>query len=88
MPIARGVSTPRSASSAVISSMKMPLPGESSPEPSGHSGRPPRSGSELVTWTPIDGLPSMPTRITSSPRRTCTSIAPATAAAIRRQWRR
>ena len=38
--------------------------------------------------TPSEGLPSMPTMITSSPRRTCTSIAPTTARAIPRQWRR
>src|SRR5919206_169872 len=62
----------------------MPAPGESSSVPSGHSGRPPRAGSELVMCTPMEGLPSMPTMITSSPRRTCTSIAPATALARRR----
>src|SRR6185503_3608627 len=87
-PPARGAGTPRRASSASSASIRIPLPVVSSGAPSGHSGRPPRSGSELVIRTPIDGLPSRPTSTTSSPRATRASIAPATALAIRSQWRR
>ena len=49
---------PRAANSSRSSSMKIPWPDTSSSVPSGHSGRPPLRGSELVTHTPIEGLPS------------------------------
>ena len=83
-----GKPIPRLASALRISSTKMPSPLTCSAVPSGHSGRPPRSGSELVTVTPIDGLPSTPTSTTSSPLVTRTLIAAATASASRSQWRR
>src|ERR1700745_1880271 len=66
----------------------MPSPPVSSGEPSGQAGRPPRRGAELVMATPIDGLPSTPTRTISSPCWTRASIAPATAVASRWQCRR
>ena len=88
IPIRRGSGSPRSRISASSASSRMPWPGAFSGSPSGQTGRPPRLGSWLVMYTPSDGLPSMPMITTSSPRCTCTSIAPTTARAIPRQWRR